>query len=287
MKPKKHAILDHVVLGYGLLALLAVILSSIVSTFIDTPLAYVLPGYGSEIETNGIKVMSASGVGTAVGAVLSVVIFYLIFRKEFNGMLRGKNLLLGLLLLAPFLVFHYSGSVVSWVQFGTANLFIAFLRAFAPGFMEEIAFRGLGVANYMRVKNTESGIVKIFWLSSVVFGLVHMLNVFAGAPLLISIIQSAYAMGVGMTLGAVYLRTGNLWPTIIGHLTVDFLEFFRADLGSSGGVMLGMGIGDWITIAAGVFAAFWGLYLIRKSKRQDIIDLWNAKWPKAEEEAAA
>lgn len=287
MKTKKHAVLDHPILAYALFALLVVIVSSTASTLIDTPLAYVLPGYGSELEYNGIKVMSASGVGTAVGAVLCVLIFWLIFRKEFNGMLRGKYLLTGLLLLLPFLIFHYSGSVVSWVQFGTASVFIAFLRATAPGFMEEIAFRGLGVANYMRVKNNDSGIIKIFWISSAVFGFVHMLNVFAGAPLLISIIQSVYAMGVGMTLCAVYLRTGNLWTTIIAHLTVDFMEFIRADLGSSGGVMLGMGIGDWITIAAGAFAAFWGLYLIRKSKRQEIIELWNEKWPKAEETAAA
>ena len=287
MTTKKHAVLDHPILAYALFALLVMFVSSMFSSFIDTPLAYVIPGYGTELAVGDYKMMTASGVGAAIGAVLCVVLFRLIFMKEFNGMLKGKDLLMGLLFLLPFLVFHYAGSIVSWVQFGTASIFIAFLRATAPGFMEEIAFRGLGVANYMRVKNNDAGIIKIFWISSFVFGFVHMLNFFAGAPLLISLIQSVYAMGIGMALCAVYLRTGTLWPTIIAHLTVDFMEFIRADLGSSGGVMLGMGIGDWITIAAGAFAAFWGLYLIRKSKRQEIIDLWNEKWPKAEETAAA
>ena len=95
---------------------------------------------------------------------------------------------------------------------------------------------------------------------------------------MISIGQAAYAAGIGMILGAVYLRTGNLWPTILGHMSVDFMEFIRGDLGSSGGIMSGIGVGDWITIVAGVVGIILGLYLIRPSKRAEIVDLWKAKW---------
>ena len=42
--------------------------------------------------------------------------------------------------------------------------------------------------------------------------------------------------------------------------------------------MSGMGVGDWITIVAGVIGIFLGLYLIRPSKRSEIVDLWKAKW---------
>ena len=282
MKTKKHGFMDHVILVYFLFAILTMIVESIVSSFIDMPLAYVIPGYGTEMEMAGMKVMTASGVGTAVGALLMVGLFALIFRKEFDGMLGGKNLITGLLLLLPFLVFHWSGSVVSLIECGTGSVLIAFLRAFAPGFGEEIAFRGIGVANYMRKNNTDKGVLTIFWLSSLFFGFFHILNFFSGAPLYTAVIQSLYAAGVGMTLGAVYLRTGTLWPTIIGHLLVDFLEFIRADLSSSGGIMMGMTIGDWITIVAGVFAAGWALYLMRRSKRQEIIKLWDEKWKKEE-----
>lgn len=279
MKVRKHKVLDHPILGYALLCIFVMLVSEIFSTFIDQMiLAPLIPGYGTVVEMYGQKVMSASGAGTAIGAVVCVIIFWLWFRPAFDGMLKGKELLKGLLLLLPFLVFHWAGSVVSLIQLGTASVSIAFLRALAPGFMEEIAFRGLGVANYMRTKNNEKGVMKIFWISSIVFGFIHMTNVLAGAPLLTSLIQSVYAAGVGMAFAAVYLKTGNLWPTIIGHASVDFLEFIRADLGASGGVMGGMGLGDWITIAAGVFAAVWALYLMRKSCRQQIVDLWNGKW---------
>ena len=57
-----------------------------------------------------------------------------------------------------------------------------------------------------------------------------------------------------MLFCAVYLRTGNIMPTILAHMSVDFMEFIRADLSETGGIMTGMGVGDWITIAAGLFA---------------------------------
>ena len=211
----------------------------------------------------GREIIQASGLGDAVGSVLAIGLFYIWFRPFFDGMLKKKYLLQGLIFLAPVLLIHWVGSIVS---------------SFAPGFSEETAFRGLGVANYLRKVQTEKGVVTIFWLSSIVFGLAHVANALAGAPLLISIGQAAYAAGIGMILGAVYLRTGNLWPTILGHMSVDFMEFIRGDLGNSGGIMSSMGVGDWITIVAGVIGIILGLYLIRPSKRAEIVDLWKAKW---------
>ena len=99
-----------------------------------------------------------------------------------------------------------------------------------------------------------------------------------GAPFLISAGRAVYAVGMGMALGAVSFRTGNLWPCILGHMSLDFMELIRADLGSTGGIMSTFGAGDWITIAAGFLGGIWGLYLIRSSKRAEILSLWNSKW---------
>ena len=255
------------------------IVSSIVSNFIDSKLlGSLIPGYAIKREVAGMEIVQANGPGHAIGSVLAIGLFYIWFRPSFDGMLKKKYFLQGLIFLAPVLLIHWVGSIVSWTQFGMGSVFLAFLRAFAPGFSEETAFRGLGVANYLRKVQTEKGVVTIFWLSSIVFGLAHVANALAGAPLLISIGQAAYAAGIGMLLGAVYLRTGNLWPTILGHMSVDFMEFIRGDLGNSGGIMSSMGVGDWITIVAGVLGIILGLYLIRPSKRAEIVDLWKTKW---------
>ena len=279
MKEREHKILNHPILGYFLLIFFVMIIAQVVSYIIDNMiLAGVISGYAVTQTIAGVEQTQATGIGFAVGAVLAIGLFYLWFRPPFDGMLKKKDLLKGLALLAPILIIHWIGSIVSWVQFGTASVLLAFLRSSAPGFGEEAAFRGLGVANYMRRNPTEKGIIRILWLSSVIFGLVHVTNAIAGAPLSLSIGQAAYATGVGMVLGAVYLRTGNLWPSILGHMSLDFLELIRSDIGGAGGVISGTGVGDWITIIAGAAGIFWGLYLVRPAKRPEIVELWKNKW---------
>ena len=283
MERKRHKIFDHPILSYFILFLIAQIFTSLGGS-IDNLLAGFIPGYAAEVTMMGKIQMSASGIGVAIGAMVAVGLFNLWFRKEFRGMLGLKGMGTAVLMLLPVLILHWIGSVASWVQFGTASVFIAFLRAFAPGFGEEIAFRGLGVANYMRTIKSEKQITVIFWLSSVFFGLVHITNAFVGADPIMAVIQALYAIGIGLLLGAVFLRTGLLWPIILGHMSLDFMEFIRADMGSSGGIMVNFGVGDWITIAAGVLGAVVGIYLMRKKNYPEIMELWRNKWNKNEAE---
>ena len=144
MERKRHRIFDHPILSYFILFLIAQIFISLGGS-IDNLLAGFIPGYAAEVTAMGKTQMSASGIGVAIGAMVAVGLFTLWFRKEFRGMLGFKGMRTAVLMLLPVLILHWIGSVASWVQFGTASVFIAFLRAFAPGFGEEIAFRGLGV----------------------------------------------------------------------------------------------------------------------------------------------
>lgn len=279
MTKKRHKFLDHPIPGYFLLILFGMVMTNLFSSVIDGQiLARLIPGFSVTLQASGMTVENAAGPGTAIGALAAAAIFRWWFRPSFQGMLKKENLTAGLLMLAPFLVFHYVGSIVSILSVGSASVLLAFLRAFSPGFGEEVIFRGLGISNYMRMIRSEKGIMPIFWLSSLTFGLIHILNVTAGAPFVVSLIQAVYATGIGMAFGAVFLRTGSLWPTILGHMSVDFLEFIRADLSSTGGVMGAMGVGDWITIAAGLFAAVLGLYLMRPVVRPAVMELWKQKW---------
>lgn len=280
MKPKKHPILDHPVLGYFILIIVAFFFSAL-GIPLDFFLAKLIPGYAAEMTYNGMTIPVASGVGYALGSLLALLVFKLRFRPDFKGCLSGDYIVQGILIMLPMLLVHWIGSVVSWFTFGTGSVLVAFLRAFAPGFGEEVAFRGLGVANYMRTIKDENKIRSIFWLSAIVFGVFHLTNLKAGGDLFAVTIQSLYAIGIGMLLGAVYLRTGNLLLTILAHFSLDFLEFIRADLSASNGIMMGMGVGDWITIAAGAIAAAISLRAIAKKHYPEIMKIWNAKWNKA------
>jgi membrane protease YdiL (CAAX protease family) len=279
MKKRQHKILDHAIVGYFLLILFVSIAESL-GSFVDRLIGNIYPAYVIETVVNGKTVDIANGVGIALAALLALLIFKLWFKPDYDGCLPKYGFKEGILMLLPFLVIHWAGSVVSWITLGTGPVFLALLRATAPGFGEEVMFRGLGVANYMRTIKSESQIKVIFWLSSIAFGLMHLSNIAAGGDVTAVIIQSIYAMGVGMILGAVYLRTGNLWPAILGHMSLDFMEFIRVDLSGNGGIMTGMGIGDWITIAAAVFAAFMALRLMKPEHNAQIMELWAKKWNK-------
>ena len=281
MKTRKHKILDHTIIAYFLLAIIASVFESLGGR-IDVLIGKVYPDYVVETVINGKTADSTAGVGVAIGALAALLVFKLWFKPDYDGCLHKYGLKEGLLMLLPFLISHWAGSVVSWITLGTGPVLVAFLRATAPGFGEEVMFRGLGIANYMRKIKSENQIKIIFWLSSIVFGLIHLSNILAGGDVKSTVIQAVYAIGVGMLFGAVYLNTGNLWPTILGHWSVDFMEMIRVDLSASGGIMVGMGIGDWITIAASVFAVFWALRLMKPERNAQIMELWAKKWNKTE-----
>ena len=276
MKKRNHKVLDHPILGYVLLGLFAMIVTELVGQ-----LDIIINNNILEPELTSSSQLG-SGIGTAIGALVALGLFKLWFKPDFKGCLQAKGLLTGILLLAPVLIIHYVGSIVSWVTFGTGSVLLALLCSLAPGFSEEVAFRGLGIANYMRTIQSEKQIKVIFWLSSILFGLVHATNIFYGGDPFAVSIQTVYAAGIGMALGAVYLRTGNLWPCILGHMSLDFVEFIRGDMSESGGVMTGMGVGDWITTFAALVAAIWALWLMRPKYYPEIMEIWNKKWNRDE-----
>ena len=276
MKKRNHKVLDHPFLGYVLLGIFAMIVTELVGKLDIIINNNIL---GPELTSSS---QLGSGIGAAIGALVALGLFKLWFKPDFKGCLQAKGFLTGVLLLAPVLIIHYVGSIVSWVTFGTGSVLLALLCSLAPGFSEEVAFRGLGIANYMRTIQSEKQIKVIFWLSSILFGLVHATNIFYGGDPFAVSIQTVYAAGIGMALGAVYLRTGNLWPCILGHMSLDFVEFIRGDMSESGGVMTGMGVGDWITTFAALVAAIWALWLMRPKYYHEIMEIWNKKWNRDE-----
>ena len=281
MKERNHKVLNHPILGYFLLLIWGGLVISIGSMLDTATLAKVIPGYAIQIEVMGQTRSTASGVMVALVSVLALLLHKLWFAPNYKGMLITKNLKAGLLLLIPFVIAHWIGSFLSISVVGVGSIGLAFLHALSPGFGEEMLFRGLGISNFMRTVKSEKRIYVIFWLSSLTFGFAHASNMISGAALSTSIIQSFYAVGIGLLLGAVYLRTGNLLPTIIAHFCLDFMEFVRADLTESGGIMQDTLIGDKVTVVVAIAAGIFGIFLMRKSKLPEVMSVWNERWSKS------
>ena len=110
------------------------------------------------------------------------------------------------------------------------------LLGFVPAFTEEILFRGMIIPNFMRLFNGPKGIWISLFVSSFIFGLIHVANVFAGADLGTSIFQAGYAFCLGLLFASIFIRTGNLWPCIILHGLIDAFAMMAPEAVNQGAV---------------------------------------------------
>ena len=60
-------------------------------------------------------------------------------------------------------------------------------------------------------------------MSSLIFGFMHVTNIITmGQPVNQTIVQIIMACFMGMGLGAIYLRTNNIWTVVFLHFFYDF-----------------------------------------------------------------
>ena len=78
------------------------------------------------------------------------------------------------------------------------------------GVLEEVIFRGL-LFRAMAKDNMKAAVI----VSSVTFGMGHIVNLLSGAPLLDSLLQIVYATAVGFLFTVMFLRTGSIEMKIL------------------------------------------------------------------------
>lgn len=89
----------------------------------------------------------------------------------------------------------------------------------AIGFNEEIYFRGLAF-KIMEEKGRKKAII---W-SSIIFGVLHLVNVFNGKNALYLILQMVFAFLVGFVLAEIVSISKSLWIVIIWHAAHDYIS---------------------------------------------------------------
>ena len=112
------------------------------------------------------------------------------------------------------------------------------------GFFEELAFRGCAFMLLLKSRRKSRG--KIFlaiFLSSVVFGLIHFVNLFFGASPLSVLLQIGYSALIGALCSMVLLLTRNIWLCVILHATYNFC----------GGIIESYGSGNQWTLPEIIF----------------------------------
>ncbi len=115
------------------------------------------------------------------------------------------------------------------------------------GFLEELIFRG-----FLFKALCESGVKKAFIISSVTFGIGHIVNLLNGAEVLPTILQIISAIVIGFLFTALFYKTKNLWSCIITHGIFNSLSAFAVEPNNAGRIISCV----LICLIAGLYSAY-------------------------------
>ena len=176
------------------------------------------------------------------------------------------------------------------VNLDSQIVFGAVCAAAAPGFVEELLFRGIVLNNMMRVwAKTPSGLYKALIISSLFFGLSHISNILLAGKLTAAILwQIGYAASFGILFGAIYLRTRNLWGCIFLHTLTDFVPYLFSmgltqnikSAAATASIVSQTSVHPIVMIYCSILifsCLAIGFYLVRPQKHAEIRACWNLK----------
>ena len=207
-------------------------------------------GVAGSLTRDPVVLLTVSYLITGVGAVLLLSGLGWWEKAGFTTLGRRQDILLYLLPVAIAMFSLTEGiSASGWseiVLFAVFSLIVAWT--------EEAFFRGLILQTLL-----PAGIRIAVILSAVLFGLPHLLNAFGGLwdPLFV-IANTVAAFGIGITLAALVIRTGTIWPPVLIHALVNFTALIS--LGSLV-VPVQTPLQLALTVTAGVVLALYGVWL--------------------------
>ena len=163
-----------------------------------------------------------SSISFIVNTILSAVILILIIidkKMEYYGLTRVKNAKKFLYFL-PLIVI---GTVGLWngisINKSTNEIVFHILTMINVGFLEEIIFRGI---LYKSIEKDNQKLAII--ISSITFGIGHIVNLLNGADVVPTLVQVCYAVAIGFLFVTIFNKSKSLIPCIITHIAVNSLS---------------------------------------------------------------
>ena len=250
----------------------------IAAMVLTTPLAMVLTLIPEALGLGKV----ASNLASCIVAVGILFLFKWWFSPKFKGVftLRTSLAELGILLL-PWVAKVAATLVAGWVDYGFYfnPTLLGLSMALAAGFVEETWFRGLAVPIGMGYLPKEKRVFTTVLVTSIIFGVIHVGNVFNGARIEVGILQAVATTFAAFFFVAVFLRTGNIFVPIALHAAWDYIAF-TTDPTVVNGIMTNEGISLGLMVAVAIEVAFGcaGFYLIRPAMHDKIDRIWSEIW---------
>ncbi len=168
---------------------------------------------------------TTSYITTIINTLISVLLIVLIKaldRTKYYGLTKVKNSRKYLYFI-PLLII---GTVNIWNGFNINNtpkeILFYILTMINVGFIEEIIFRGF-LFKMIEKDNLNKAII----ISSLTFGIGHIVNLLNGATLIPTLFQICYAVSLGYLFVTVFIKSKSLLPCIITHSLINSLAIFN------------------------------------------------------------
>lgn len=151
----------------------------------------------------------------AAGRILAGIVLLFVFRRcfDFSKQFRGFTVMLPAL---AFALWNVANHFITKGDFNPLTVEILIL-GLAPAIFEEVVFRGIFIHN---LRTSGKSNMAALIIQALIFGLVHLTNAANGA-IVQALVQTGYAVVVGLVFGAVYICTGDLFSVILAHAAID------------------------------------------------------------------
>ncbi|MDO9629402.1 MAG: type II CAAX endopeptidase family protein [Acholeplasmataceae bacterium] len=148
----------------------------------------------------------------------------------YSSILSFKNVKKSLLIMIPaFIISINNFPIIAYLSGRTTltepiyRVYLFLIECLSVGFFEEILFRGIILMFLVKkLEHVKNGLLISIVLSSLMFGFIHILNLYSGASVSSTFLQIGYSFLIGMMWAVMFLKTGNLWLVMLLHATFNF-----------------------------------------------------------------
>lgn len=146
---------------------------------------------------------------------------------------------------------------------GISSIIILIISALCVAVNEEVIFRGVLVKGFLRF-----GTLVTLFIPSIIFGLIHLGNIFAGGDVKFAIFQALWTTAAGIAYTALVLRNGSILPAIAFHFILDLTEYFTT--GENGVHKLGFSTESLsVFLALTILFAIYALFVYFKGRKKN------------------
>lgn len=172
------------------------------------------------IQNYGTKSYQSVIVNTILSGLLLTLII-LLNRVKFYGITKPNNSKKFLYFIPLFIISLFNLRRGFHINNTTSEIVYHILTMINIGFLEEMIFRGF-LFKMMEKNNVKSAVI----VSSITFGIGHIVNLLNGAELVSTLLQVCYAIAIGYMLVMIFYKSKSIIPCIIFHAIFNSLSIF-------------------------------------------------------------